>query len=63
MTWLKKWLLSQVKATAMKEIGSLDQYKPMISDIIKKNVDPDKTAEMVVNYVKDFLTKLVDKWM
>jgi len=63
MNFIKKWLLAQVKVTAMKEIDSLDQYKQVIADLIRKNVDPDKTAELIVNYVKDLLKKLVEKWM
>jgi hypothetical protein len=61
MKWLKNWLLSSVKALLLKEIDALDQYKPVIADIIKKNVDPDKTAQMVVDYVKELALKLVDK--
>jgi len=61
MNWLKSLLLNAAKSQMNKEIDGLSQYEPQLADIIRKNVDPDKTATLIVNYVQDLARKYVDK--
>jgi len=65
LSWggLKSWLLGGVKTALLKEIDKLDQYEDDLANIIRKKLNPDETAKMVVDYVQDLARKLVDKYL
>ena len=60
-TRIKLWLFSKVQATAIAEINKLDQYEPVLADLIRKQTDPDMRSKQVVDWVQAQLTSIINK--
>lgn len=56
-------VFSSVKAAALAEVSSLDNYEDDIAAFLKRNINPDQQAALIVNYVQDYLTSLVKKYI
>ena len=59
--WLHKLLVWGVKDKLVVEIDKLDKYEDDLADIARKNIKPDEQAKMVVDYLQNYLKRLVDK--
>lgn len=62
LSWIPRLLLSKAKLNLcdeiFKQIDKLDELKPLIADLIRRNADPDKSAERVVSWTKNHLRDL-----
>ena len=61
MKWLKNWLLKGVKKALLNEVAKFYKYEPVLVELIRQNVKPDKQAKAVVDYVQDLLRKIIEK--
>jgi hypothetical protein len=58
---IKAWLLGKVQIAAAVEIQKMDQYEPVLADLIRKELDPDARSKQVVDFVQEKLTEIVNK--
>lgn len=56
-------IFSSVKAAALAEVSSLDNYETDIAAFLKRKINPDAQAALIVSYVQDYLTALVKKYI
>lgn len=56
-------VFGSVKAAALAEVGSLDNYEDDIAAFLKRNINPDQQAALIVSYVQDYLTAMVKKYI
>jgi len=59
--WFHKLVMWDLKVKAMNEIDQLNKYESVLADLIRKHLDPEDTAEAIVDFVQDHLRKLVEK--
>lgn len=60
---LSGFIFSSVKATALAEVASLDNYEDDIATFLKRKINPDAQAALIISYVQDYLTKMVKKYI
>lgn len=59
--FLHGWIFGAVKAKLLSEVEKLDNYEDDIAALLRRHIDADAKAKLVVDYVQEFLTSLVNK--
>lgn len=59
--FLHSWIFGSLEAKLVAEIDKLDNYEDDIAELLRRHLDADAKAKLVVDYVQNFLTSLVDK--
>lgn len=59
--FLHSWVFGNIKDKLTNEINKLDNYEDDISALLARHLDADAKAKLVVDYVQNFLTSLVNK--
>lgn len=58
---LKSIFIGGLKDMILKEIDGLDRYEEDLAALIRKNLDPEKSAKAIVDFVQMHLRGIVEK--
>lgn len=62
--FLHTWVFgSTVKDQLIADIKNLDNYEDDIANLLRRHLDADAKSKLVIEYVQDFLTSLVNKYI
>ncbi len=59
--FLSSWIFGSVKTKVLAEIAKLDNYEDDLAALLARHIDADAKAKLVVDYVQNFLTTLINK--
>jgi hypothetical protein len=61
--FLHTWVFGSVEDQLLAEIDKLSNYEDDLAELLRRHLDADAKAKLVVDYVQDLLTSLIDKYI
>ncbi len=61
--WGTSWVLAKAKDSALAEVNKLDKYEDDLAAILRRHLNADEKSKLIVDYIQDYLTAIVTKYI